>query len=70
VAGADGAHVHVDTRAGRRRLQLNIHQLLVREQNRRRAAGDREEAAPVPLVLAALLLFGEPPQPLLPSILL
>jgi hypothetical protein len=42
----------------------------VREKDWRRAAGNGEEAAPVPLVLAALLLFGEPPQPLLPSILL
>jgi hypothetical protein len=42
----------------------------MREYDRCRAAGDGKEAAPVPLVLAALLLFGEPPQPLLPSILL
>jgi hypothetical protein len=42
----------------------------VREKDWRRTAGDREEAAPVPLVLAALLLLSEPPQPLLPSILL
>jgi hypothetical protein len=40
------------------------------EQVWRRATGDREEAAPVPLVLAALLLLGEPLQPLLPSIFL
>jgi hypothetical protein len=39
----------------------------VREKDGCRAAGDREEA---PLVLAALFLLGEPPQPLLPSILL
>jgi hypothetical protein len=42
----------------------------VSEKDWRRTAGDREEAAPVPLVLAALLLLSEPPQPLLPSILL
>jgi hypothetical protein len=70
VVGADRPHVHIVARAGWRRLQLHIHQLLVREKDWRRAAGNGEEAAPVPLVLAALLLFGEPPQPLLPSILL
>jgi hypothetical protein len=42
----------------------------VREKDWCRAAGDREEAAPVPLVLAALLLLSKPPQPLLPSIFL
>jgi hypothetical protein len=70
VVGADRPHVHIVARAGWRRLQLHIHQLLVREKDWRRTAGDREEAAPVPLVLAALLLLSEPPQPLLPSILL
>jgi hypothetical protein len=39
------------------------------KESRIRTAGDGQEAAPVPLVLAALLLL-EPPQPLLPSILL
>ena len=41
----------------------------MRQKDGCRAAGDGEEAAPVPLVLAALLLL-EPLQPLLPSILL
>jgi hypothetical protein len=70
VVGADRPHVHIVARAGWRRLQLHIHQLLVREKDWRRATGDGEEAAPVPLVLTTLLLLSEPPQPLLPSILL
>ena len=70
VVGADGPHGHVGDRAGRRSHHLGHHQLLVRKEGRVRAAGDGQEAAPVPLVLAALLLFSKPPQPLLPSILL
>jgi hypothetical protein len=41
----------------------------VGKQVRLRAAGNGEQAAPVPLVFTALLL-REPPQPLLPSIFL
>jgi hypothetical protein len=48
---------------------LGHHQLLVRKESGLGAAGNGEEAAPIPLVLAALLLL-EPLQPLLPSILL
>jgi hypothetical protein len=70
VVGADRPHVHIVAGARRWHLQINRHQLLVREQGWRRAAGDREEAAPVPLILAALLLLSKPPQPLLPSIFL
>ncbi len=66
---ADRPHGHVGNRAGRRSHHLGHHQLLVRKEGRVRAAGDGQEAAPVPLVLAALLLL-EPPQPLLPSIFL
>jgi hypothetical protein len=70
VVGADGPHGHVHDWAGRRGHHLGHHQLLVWKEGRLWPAGDREEAAPVPLVLAALLLLGKPPQPLLPSILL
>ena len=69
VVMADRSHGHVCDRAGRRGHHLGHHQLLVRKESRVRAAGDGQEAAPVPLVLAALLL-REPPQPLLASILL
>ena len=62
-------HVHVGVRAGRRRLQVDGDQLLVREQVPFRPAGDREEAAAIPLVLALLLLV-KPAQPLLTSIFL
>jgi hypothetical protein len=62
-------HVHVGVRAGRQRLQVDGDQLLVREQVRFRPAGDREEAAAVPLVLAPLLLI-KAAQPLLTSIFL
>jgi hypothetical protein len=41
----------------------------VRKEGGLGAAGNGEEAAPIPLVLAVLLLL-EPLQPLLPSILL
>ena len=70
VVGADRPHVHVVAGTRRWHLQIDRHQLLVRQKDGCRAAGDGEEAAPVPLVLAALLLLSEPPQPLLPSILL
>jgi hypothetical protein len=70
VVGADRPHVHIVARAGWRRLQLHIHQLLVREKDWRRAAGNGEEAAPVPLILAALFLLGKPPQTPLPRIFL
>jgi len=70
VVGADRPHVHVVVGTRRWHLQIDRHQLLVRQKDGCRAAGDGEEAAPVPLVLAALLLLSEPPQPLLPSILL
>jgi hypothetical protein len=66
---ADRSHGHVCDRAGRRGHHIGHHQLLVRKESRVRAAGDGQEAAPVPLVLAALLL-RESPQPLLASILL
>ena len=69
VVMADRSHGHVCDRAGRRGHHLGHHQLLVRKESRVRAAGDGQEAAPVPLVLAALLL-RESPQPLLASILL
>jgi hypothetical protein len=49
-------HVHVGVRARRRRLQVDGDQLLVREQVRFRPAGDREQAAAIPLVLSLLLL--------------
>jgi hypothetical protein len=42
----------------------------VREQDWRGTAGNREEAAPVPLILAALFLLGKPPQTPLPRIFL
>jgi hypothetical protein len=70
VVGADRPHVHIVAGARRWSLQVDCHQLLVREQDRRRTTGDGEETAPVPLILAALLLLSEPPQPLLPSIFL
>ncbi len=69
VVMADRPHGHVCDGAGRRGHHLSHHQLLVWKENGIRAAGDGEEAAPIPLVLAALLLL-EPLQPLLPSILL
>ncbi len=69
VVVADRPHGHVRDGAGRRGHHLGHHQLLVRKESRVRAAGDGQEAAPVPFVLAALLL-REPPQPLLASILL
>ena len=69
VVMADRSHGHVCDRAGRRGHHIGHHQLLVRKESRVRAAGDGQEAAPVPLVLAALLL-REPPQPLLSGILL
>jgi hypothetical protein len=66
---ADRPHGHVCNRAGRQRHQLGHHKLLVWKEGRLRAAGDGEQAAPVPLVLAALLLL-KPFEPLLASILL
>jgi hypothetical protein len=66
---ADRPHGHIGNRAGRRRHHIGHHQLLVRKEGGLGAAGNGEEAAPIPLVLAALLLL-EPLQPLLPSILL
>ncbi len=69
VVVADRSHGHIRDRAGRRGHHLGHHQLLVWKESRIRAAGNGEEAAPIPLVLAALLLL-EPLQPLLPSILL
>ncbi len=66
---ADRPHGHVGNRAGRRSHHLGDHQLLVRKESRVRAAGNRQEAAPVPLIFAALLL-REPLEPLLSSILL
>ena len=69
VVVADRPHGHVRDGAGRRCRHLGDHQLLVWKESRVRAAGDGQEAAPVPLVLAALLL-RESPQPLLASILL
>ena len=70
VVVAGRPHGHVRDGARRRGHHLGHHQLLVRKEGGLGAAGNGEEAAPIPLVLAALLLFGEPPQPLLPSILL
>jgi hypothetical protein len=49
-------HVHIGVRTGRRRLHIRDDQLLVREQVRFRPAGDREQAAAIPLVLSLLLL--------------
>ena len=69
VVMADRSHGHVCDRAGRRGHHIGHHQLLVRKEGGLGAAGNGEEAAPIPLVLAALLLL-EPLQPLLPSILL
>jgi hypothetical protein len=69
VVVADRPHGHVRDGAGRRSRHLGDHQLLVWKESRIRTAGDGQEAAPVSLVLAALLL-RESPQPLLPSILL
>ncbi len=69
VVVADRPHGHVRDGAGRRGHHIGHHQLLVRKKSRVRAAGDGQEAAPVPLVLAALFL-REPPQPLLASIFL
>jgi hypothetical protein len=69
VVVVDRTHGHVGDRAGRRSHHLGHHQLLVWKEGGFRAAGDGQEAAPVPLVLAALLLL-EPPQPLLPNIFL
>jgi hypothetical protein len=66
---ADRTHGHVGNRAGRRRHQLGHHQLLMWKEGRLRTAGDGQEAAAVPLVLAALLLL-KPFEPLLASILL
>ncbi len=65
---ADRPHGHVCDGAGRRSHHLGHHHLVWKEGGLG-TAGDGEQAAPVPLILAALLL-GEPPQPLLPSILL
>jgi hypothetical protein len=62
-------HVHIGVRARRRRLQVDGDQLLVREQVRFRPAGDREQAAAIPLVLS-LLLLSKAAQPLLAGILL
>ena len=69
VVGADGPHGHVGDRAGRRSHHLGHHQLLVRKEGGLGMARNREQAAAVTLVLAALLL-REPPQPLLSGILL
>ena len=69
VVVAGRPHGHVRDGARRRGHHLGHHQLLVRKESRVRAAGDGQEAAPVPLILAALLL-RESPQPLLASILL
>ena len=69
VVMADRSHGHVCDRAGRRGHHIGHHQLLVRKESGLGAAGNGEEAAPIPLVLAALLL-RESPQPLLASILL
>jgi hypothetical protein len=69
VVMADRPHGHVCDGAGGRSHHLGHHQLLVRKESRVRAAGNGQEAAPVPLVLAALLLL-EPFQALFPSILL
>ncbi len=66
---ADRPHGHVGDGAGRRRHHLSHHQLLVRKEGGLRAAGNGEQAAPIPLVFAALLL-REPFEPLLSSILL
>jgi hypothetical protein len=62
-------HVHIGVRARRRRLQVDDDQLLMREQVRLRPAGNWEESAAVPLVLAPLLLI-KTAQPLLTGILL
>ncbi len=69
VVMVDQPHGHVGDRAGRRSHHLGHHQLLVWKEGRVRAAGDGQEAGPVLLVFAALLL-RETPQPLLSSILL
>jgi len=69
VVVAGQPHGHVRDGARRRGHHLGHHQLLVRKEGGLGAAGNGEEAAPIPLVLAALLLL-EPLQPLLPSILL
>jgi hypothetical protein len=69
VVVAGQPHGHVRDGARRRGHHLGHHQLLVRKESGLGAAGNGEEAAPIPLVLAALLLL-EPLQPLLPSILL
>jgi hypothetical protein len=69
VGGVHWPHVDVGVRAGRRRFQIHGHQLLVREQVRFRPAGDREEAAAIPLIFSLLLLI-KAAKPLLTSILL
>ena len=69
VVVAGQPHGHVRDGARRRGHHLGHHQLLVRKESRVRAAGDGQEAAPVPLVLAALLLL-KPFQALFPGILL
>jgi hypothetical protein len=62
-------HVHVGIRARRRRLQVDGDQLLVGEQVWFRPAGDREQAAAIPLVLSLLLLL-KAAEPLLAGIFL
>jgi hypothetical protein len=62
-------HVHIGVRAGRRRLHIRDDQLLVREQVRFRPAGDREQAAAIPLVFS-LLLLSKAAQSLLAGVLL
>jgi hypothetical protein len=69
VVMADRSHGHVCDRAGRRGHHIGHHQLLVRKESRIWTAGNGQEAAPVPLVLAALLLL-KPFQALFPGILL
>jgi hypothetical protein len=69
VVVADRPHGHVRDGAGRRSRHLGDHQLLVRKESRVGTAGNGQEAAPVPLVLAALFLL-ETFQALFPGILL
>jgi len=69
VVVAGRPHGHVRDGARRRGHHLGHHQLLVRKESRVWTAGNGQEAAPVPLVLAALLLL-KPFQALFPSILL
>ncbi len=69
MGGVHWPHVDIGSRARRRSFQIHGHQLLVGEQVWFRPAGDREEAAAIPLIFSLLLLV-EAAEPLLASVLL